>query len=75
MTDCKHSRVDIEAVRGRCRDCGYEIKSAQMKKAIAADRQNVYRAAFGAGYAKGLEDAKGAQAAKAKPIKVQEVVQ
>ena len=53
MEDCKH-QVTLEKARGRCSLCGKEIKNAQMKSILVADRQRQYKA----GYVKGLEDGK-----------------
>lgn len=62
MNACQH-QVTLEKARGRCSKCGLEIKNAQMKNILVADRQRQYKA----GYAKGLEDGR---AQLAEPIDI-----
>ena len=64
MNDCQH-QVTLEKARGRCKLCGLEIKNAQMKSILIADRQKQFKA----GYLKGLEEGR---AQLEKPIEIPE---
>lgn len=70
---CKHAQLDVEVVRGRCKACGKEVKTAEMKIVLANDQKAIYSMGFKAGYLKAGEDAKRPAAPIAIPASVLEV--
>lgn len=69
---CKHAQLDIEVVRGRCKACGKEVKTAQMKQVLIADQKAIYGIGFKAGYLKAQSDAKAPAAPIVVPANVLE---